>query len=171
MVVKRIFIQDYSSGKEYIYSDKTGSAQSIKAVDGKVGAGPQPGRGNNGCTNGSGSGSGSGSNSGSSAQPTGSSSLYNAPSNTGRLVSSATKSEATQISGSRSNADSSESAHNSASPSSPSSALSGANGAAYIATGGSSGTTEAFTGAASTLAVATAGMAVAAAGLIVGWIL
>ncbi|OAX81861.1 hypothetical protein ACJ72_03798 [Emergomyces africanus] len=49
MQVKSIKITDYSTGKQYEYTDKTGTWQSIKAVDGKVngrspgdGAGPPP---------------------------------------------------------------------------------------------------------------------------------
>ncbi|KKZ66887.1 hypothetical protein EMCG_07383 [[Emmonsia] crescens] len=36
MQVKSIKVTDYSTGKQYEYTDKTGSWQSIKAVDGKV---------------------------------------------------------------------------------------------------------------------------------------
>jgi hypothetical protein len=153
MIVKKIYVQDYSSGKEYRYTDQSGSADSIEAVGGEIGAGPQSGAGN-------------------AATATGSPSAYNAPSNSGRLPSSTSKSEATS-GASGNNADSSESTHNSASPSSSSSSSAGANGAAYIATGGSSsGSSETYTGAASsTMAVKTAGLALAAAGLIVGWIL
>ncbi|KAL7276747.1 hypothetical protein RUND412_000244 [Rhizina undulata] len=46
MIVQRIYVQDYSSGKEYHYGDQTGSWKSIQAIDGVVGAGPQTGPGN-----------------------------------------------------------------------------------------------------------------------------
>lgn len=48
MMVRSIKVQDYSSGKEYVYGDKSGSWQSIIAVNGKVNAGPQSGPGNAG---------------------------------------------------------------------------------------------------------------------------
>ena len=48
MMVRSIKVQDYSSGKEYVYGDKSGSWQSIIAVNGKVNAGPQTGPGNAG---------------------------------------------------------------------------------------------------------------------------
>lgn len=160
MIVKSIRVQDYSSGKEYVYTDKSGSAKSIKAVDGQIGAGPQAGSGN------------------SPAQQPSSGSSYNAPSNTGRQVSSTSKSEPTQNSVSGSNADSSESTPNSASQPPSSSSPAGAN---YIATGGStagSGNTgnigaadKTPDSAAQSMAITTAGIVVAAAGLIAGWIL
>lgn len=87
MIVKKIYVQDYSSGKEYRYTDQSGSANSIEAVGGEIGAGPQSGAGN-------------------AATATGSPSAYNAPSNSGRLPSSTSKSEATS-GASGNNADSS----------------------------------------------------------------
>ncbi|KAF8543862.1 concanavalin A-like lectin/glucanase domain-containing protein [Trichophaea hybrida] len=48
MVVKEIKAIDYSTGTAYRYSDKTGRWQSIVAVGGQVGAGPQSGKGNAG---------------------------------------------------------------------------------------------------------------------------
>lgn len=72
MIVKKIYVQDYSSGKEYRYTDQSGSANSIEAVGGEIGAGPQSGAGN-------------------AATATGSPSAYNAPSNSGRLPSSTSK--------------------------------------------------------------------------------
>ncbi|OAA54739.1 glycoside hydrolase family 16 [Niveomyces insectorum RCEF 264] len=38
MVVKSIVVADYSTGKQYVYGDQSGTWQSIQAVDGKVGA-------------------------------------------------------------------------------------------------------------------------------------
>lgn len=153
MIVKRISLQDYSTGKEYVYTDKSGSAASIKAVDGRVGSGPPSGAGNYNTP----------------AQQPGS--PYNAPSNTGRQVSSTSKGEPTPgVAGSH--ADSSESTPNSASQPPSSSSPAGAN---YIATGGSTAgngqTEKAPDSAAKGMAVTTAGIVVAAAGLIVGWIL
>lgn len=154
MIVKRISLQDYSTGKEYVYTDKSGSAASIKAVDGRVGSGPPSGAGNYNTP----------------AQQPGS--PYNAPSNTGRQVSSTSKSEPTPGSAPGSHADSSESTPNSASQPPSSSSPAGAN---YIATGGSTAgngqTDKAPVSAAKSMAVTTAGIVVAAAGLIVGWIL
>lgn len=46
MLIKDVMAQDYSTGTEYIYSDLSGSWESIVAVNGKVGAGPQEGKGN-----------------------------------------------------------------------------------------------------------------------------
>lgn len=40
MVVEKVTIQDYSKGKYYVYSDKSGSAASIVADDGKIGEAP-----------------------------------------------------------------------------------------------------------------------------------
>ncbi len=37
MVVRSILVTDYSTGKEYVYSDTSGNWQSINAVDGQVG--------------------------------------------------------------------------------------------------------------------------------------
>lgn len=48
MVVKSFKVIDYSTGTAYRYSDKSGSWQSIEAVDGKVMVGPQNGKGNAG---------------------------------------------------------------------------------------------------------------------------
>lgn len=48
MVVKDIKVVDYSTGTAYRYTDQTGRWQSIEAVGGKVGAGPQVGKGNQG---------------------------------------------------------------------------------------------------------------------------
>ena len=48
MVVKDIKVVDYSTGTAYRYTDQTGRWQSIQAVGGKVGAGPQAGKGNQG---------------------------------------------------------------------------------------------------------------------------
>jgi hypothetical protein len=40
MIVEKMTIQDYSKGKYYVYTDKTGSAGSIKADEGKIGEAP-----------------------------------------------------------------------------------------------------------------------------------
>ncbi|TGZ76961.1 hypothetical protein EX30DRAFT_224118 [Ascodesmis nigricans] len=82
MLVKSIYVQDYSSGKEYVYGDKSGSWQSIKSVGGTVNAGPQLNNGNIGKIE----DTPAGSNSGTIAD----SSQFKAPSNSG-LVPSATE--------------------------------------------------------------------------------
>lgn len=48
MLVKEIKVIDYSTGTAYRYSDKSGSWQSIQAIGGKIGVGPQSGKGNAG---------------------------------------------------------------------------------------------------------------------------
>lgn len=48
MIVAEFSVVDYSSGTEYVYTDRTGAWKSIKAVGGKVYAGPQTGKGNQG---------------------------------------------------------------------------------------------------------------------------
>lgn len=155
MIVQSIYLENYSTGTAYEYTNDSGSSKSIKAIGGEIGVGPQPGAGN-------------AASSSAAAKPT-SGTSYNAPSNTGRLVSSTSKSEATPSGGSGLNADSTESTHNSASHLPSSSSPAGAN---YIATGGSTGTTETFAGAAaSTMAATTAGMVIAAVGLVAGWML
>jgi len=45
-LIREIKVIDYSSGTSYRYSDRSGSWESIQAVGGKVGAGPQSGAGN-----------------------------------------------------------------------------------------------------------------------------
>jgi len=103
MVVQSIMVQDYSTGKEYTYSDKSGSSQSIKAVDGQINAGPQTGTGNadslSSAVGSSSSIASTGANSGSSS--------FQAPTKSGLVLSSTSKSEPTSGSGSNNPANSS----------------------------------------------------------------
>lgn len=97
MIVKDIWVQDYSSGTEYVYTDKSGSWQSIQAVNGKVGAGPQTGAGNDIPDNDNDAAVGAGDG------------TFKAPTKSGRIVSSgASQSEPTPVGGSGNNADSAE---------------------------------------------------------------
>lgn len=176
MLIKDIFVQDYSTGKEYVYTDKSGTWQSIKAVDGQVGAGPQTGAGNDipDSVNNS---------------PDTNSGSFKAPTNSGRFVSSTTKSEPTPVAGSNpNNADSSETTPAPQSPSESSSGHYAGKGEFFAApesglvtvSGGAqptaNGTTpiqatpsEVYTGSGNK--VLPAGILIGAVGMVMGWLL
>lgn len=164
MLVKSIYVQDYSSGKEYVYGDKSGSWQSIKSVGGTVNAGPQLNNGNIGKIE----DTPAGSNSGTIAD----SSQFKAPSNSGLVPSATEKSKATSAPGS-SGADLGEPAR----PTSTSSGSSGSESGSGSNKETSASTTpkgtddkDLFEGSASGLATLP-GLLFAAAGLVAGLVL
>jgi beta-glucanase (GH16 family) len=154
MVVKEIKVVDYSTGTAYRYGDKSGRWESIIAVDGTVGAGPQSGKGN----------AGNLATSSSSSKPSSTSRPSGGNSKTGVLIpttGTATKtssySEPTSDSGNSKGADSTESTHSPTSPSSPSVSGSANDEVTFEGGGNKSG--------------ALSGFIVYAAGLVSGWLL
>ncbi|PWW75144.1 Glycoside Hydrolase Family 16 protein [Tuber magnatum] len=83
MVVQSIYVRDYSTGKEYVYADKSGSSASIKSNGGSImGGGTNPGTPNLSSSSSVAPSSGS----------SGSTSSFNSPSNSGRISSTSSKS-------------------------------------------------------------------------------